>query len=285
MDAEPPQLQNIRQAFHTVTYRVNVALRTQRGDPQHLRAEIDEVLFLLETAEQVYLEGFLLCTTLTGYSQCHGNIPDEEFELLELSANNMIHALEEAAAAGHQEPVYQPPVVISPVTTGNRGRPSISIDPAFLEMAVTSRGPTDLAHLLGCSARTVRRRLLLLGLSQPGEPLFKLVQHEDGSAAIAHNPTPQKPTTLTDEELDQVIAQILETFPEFGQQMIAGHLEYQGHLVTRERVRQSYYRVHGPPSNFGRRVIVRRVYKVAGPNALWHHDGQHGKISPLEFQF
>jgi hypothetical protein len=191
----------------------------------------------------------------------------------------MIVALEEAASAGEHDPVYLPMPASQPTNNGvqRRGRPRKHIDPNFLEIAMPRRGPTDLATLLGCNPRTVRRWLLEYGLAEPGEPLFTLVEQQDGTNLIAHTPTPSKPTTLTDVELDHVMHQILETFPDFGQQMIAGHLEYQGHLVTRERIRQSYYRVHGPPNSFGRRRIQRRTYQVRGPLALWHHDGQHGK--------
>jgi hypothetical protein len=49
----PLQLQSVRQAYESVTYRVNVALRTQRGDQQHLYAEREEVLLFFDQAQQV----------------------------------------------------------------------------------------------------------------------------------------------------------------------------------------------------------------------------------------
>jgi hypothetical protein len=53
MNLEPLPLQNIRQAFQGIAYRVNVALRTQRGDAQHLNAEQDDVSYFLEHTMQV----------------------------------------------------------------------------------------------------------------------------------------------------------------------------------------------------------------------------------------
>jgi hypothetical protein len=60
--------------------------------------------------------------------------------------------------------------------------------------------------------------------------------------------------------------------------MIEGHLLQLGHRVPREHLRASYNRVHSAPSSFSNRPIQRRVYRVAGPNSLSYHDGQHGVL-------
>lgn len=83
---------------------------------------------------------------------------------------------------------------------------------------------------------------------------------------------------LDDASLDSIVTQILEIFPAFGRRMIGGHLLHLGHLVPREQIRASYERVMGAPAALTSRPLARRVYRVAGPNALWHHDGQHGKL-------
>jgi hypothetical protein len=50
-----------------------------------------------------------------------------------------------------------------------------------------------------------------------------------------------------------------------------------GEQVPRCQVEESYLRVIDPLTNqFGNRRIEHQVYSVPGPNALWHHDGQHG---------
>ena len=82
--------------------------------------------------------------------------------------------------------------------------------------------------------------------------------------------------TLQDEQLDTLIADILQVFPLFGSHMIMGRLKAAGHHIPRARIIEAYARVHGRTGRFGDRSIHRRKYKVAGSNSLWHHDGQHG---------
>jgi hypothetical protein len=84
---------------------------------------------------------------------------------------------------------------------------------------------------------------------------------------------------ISDEELNNIIRQILEAFPDFGHCMITGHLRYLGLHIQHGWVVASYLHVHGPPTSaLGSQRIQRRTYSVPGVNALWHHDGQHGKF-------
>ena len=62
--------------------------------------------------------------------------------------------------------------------------------------------------------------------------------------------------------------------------MISGMLLRLGHRVQQARVRQSLLRIDPVRRVFERIRIRRRKYNVAGPNALWHHDGQHGPFAP-----
>jgi hypothetical protein len=57
--------------------------------------------------------------------------------------------------------------------------------------------------------------------------------------------------------------------------MLSGYLLSLGFRVTRDDIVAAFRRVNGAPARFGHPPIVRRVYKVAGPNSLWHHDGHH----------
>lgn len=141
------------------------------------------------------------------------------------------------------------------------------------------RGVTGLAPIFDCSGRTVRRRALEYGLAQPSPPVY--IEYEDeetGQWVRLYNPEPISDTadTLSDEALDGVLRHILKIFPAFGRRMITGHLRFLGHQIPRERLRASYERVQGAPAALIARTITRRTYRVAGPNALWHHDGQHG---------
>lgn len=191
----------------------------------------------------------------------------------------MLNALNNSIHTSNLEPPTIAPSHLLAHSISSKGRPRKEIDQDFLANAIASRNATQLAEMLGCSTRTVRRRLLEYNICQPGDPVFTRVEDPSGNVVIRHNPTHLQTTNISDEHLDEVMHEILTTFPNFGQQMIAGHLASKGYRATRDRVRSSYRRVHGAPAAFGRRRIQRREYRVAGPNALWHHDGQHGKLS------
>ena len=78
---------------------------------------------------------------------------------------------------------------------------------------------------------------------------------------------------ILDAELDDTVAEILEDSPNAGEVMINGQLRAHGITMQRYRLRQSLYRVD-PISRSLRQavVIVRREYRVPGPNALWYND-------------
>jgi hypothetical protein len=161
---------------------------------------------------------------------------------------------------------------------GRRGRPSVVLDETFLENGLRFRGVNQMAEVVGCSPRTIRRRAQAIGVLLPGRPVFQYERSNDGERIGVHQrESVRKPTNLTDAELDARIAEILQAFPTLGRAMIMGALKSRGYIVTRERVRRSIERVQGVPASFARRTIVRRQYSVKGPMSLWHHDGQHGK--------
>ena len=85
-------------------------------------------------------------------------------------------------------------------------------------------------------------------------------------------------STLTDAELDTLILQLRSHYSRAGISMLDGMLRRLGHRLPRERIRGSLMRIDPVQRVFQRIRIRRRVYSVAGPNALWHHDGQHGQI-------
>lgn len=194
------------------------------------------------------------------------------------SLSRMIASLDELSST----PRNLPQEVITPTSlshTGRRGRPRIEVNPEILETALQLRGgPTSLAPVFDCSARTLRRRALELGLVEPGPPVYVDFEHEDGSITRIYRSSTAPVSTLEDEELDIIIASILTIFPTFRRRLLDGHLKHLGHRVPQSRIQESYTRVHGAPAlRFGaQRRIERRVYNVPGPNSLWHNDGQHG---------
>lgn len=144
-------------------------------------------------------------------------------------------------------------------------------------MSYALRGPTDLSQVFGVSARTVRRRALEQGIVEPGAPVYIEFEDQDGNQRRFYTSSTGLHSVLSDDDLDIIMLQILNSFPSFGRRMIDGHLKYLGYHIPRSRVQASYARVHGPPvSAFGVRRIQRRVYNVRGYNSLCHHDGQHG---------
>ena len=192
----------------------------------------------------------------------------------------MVRALDDACHAS-SDSIEMPTVVAHwELRSGKRGRPKKECNPEFLAYAMDLGGTTDTASLFGWSARTVSRRAVEYGVRPPGAPVFENVTLPDGSTSRIHQSSTRPTSTLTDDELNFVVA-ALESFPEYKRAMLNGHLVAMGHHVPKKRLRESFIRVHGVPGIFGARHIQRRVYKVAGANALWHHDGQHGAQNTL----
>jgi hypothetical protein len=200
--------------------------------------------------------------------------------MMEISIQAMIADLEVAKALSSDYPDAPPVNPTSHVYTGQRGHPRIEIDPTILATSIQLWGPTELSQVFGTSARTVHRHALEQGLVQPGDPVYVNFLDNNGNTHRIYTSSTASQSGLTDDQLDDIMLQILQTFPSIGHRMIDGNLHYFGHHVPCSRVQASYARVNGPPiSAFGVRRITRRVYQVPGYNSLAHHDGQHG-MSP-----
>jgi hypothetical protein len=203
--------------------------------------------------------------------------PPAEYGILQTSISEMVVALDLACHESMDPPDGAPLVVARRVRTGRRGRPRVEIDSQFLSAALDLRGPTGIAPELGVCSRTVRRVALRTGLVEPGAPVFQSHVNAEGLVERVHTSTTPPVSVISDAELDQLIASTLEIFPQFGRRMIRGHLKSQGYRVPRERITDSYLRVHGAPAIFGDRQISRKKYRVPGPMSLVHMDGQHGE--------
>ena len=144
-----------------------------------------------------------------------------------------------------------------PRSTGAVGRPKFSVSKEQIEFLRTYTFKwVDIADLLGISISTLNRRRVELGVSDEGA--F---------------------SAITDAELDSAVRQIAVQQPFSGVRIVRGILDSQRIHVPRERVRASLHRVD--PANVQlrqRNTIRRRVYNVAGPNSLWHIDGNHKLI-------
>lgn len=84
---------------------------------------------------------------------------------------------------------------------------------------------------------------------------------------------------ITDGKLDTIILRIKEVHANDEETMMVGHLHREGIRIQTWRLTASIHRVDPINTAIQRSVTVRRrVYGVAGPNALWHMDGNHKLI-------
>ncbi|KAK7001416.1 hypothetical protein R3P38DRAFT_2649508, partial [Favolaschia claudopus] len=98
--------------------------------------------------------------------------PPAEFATLQQSVATMADLLDEACHMS-TDPQEGPSItVITESSTGRRGRPKKQIDPAFLQEALSLRGPSGVASVLNCHPRTVRRAALDQGIATPGVPVY-----------------------------------------------------------------------------------------------------------------
>lgn len=136
----------------------------------------------------------------------------------------------------------------------HRGRPQLNISEAVLSCLLEQEfTQVEIAQILGCSTKTVHRRIVQFGLSH----LTEYAKISDG-------------------ELDALVQEFVSSFPTAGQKTLAGHLSGLGFRIQRWRIRESLY--HVDPWGVERRsrkLLHRRKYKVQGPNSLWHIDGNH----------
>ena len=81
-------------------------------------------------------------------------------------------------------------------------------------------------------------------------------------------------TNLGDDQLDEVVSEAINGNMRLGPESVRARLAASGVKVQRARVRASMERLY--PEGFAQRAsvaMVRRTYHVAGPNSLWHIDG------------
>lgn len=139
------------------------------------------------------------------------------------------------------------------------GHPKIVIEREKLISLLDTHLPVScIAKILSVSRRTLYRRMQEFGLSVRGSY-----------------------STVTDEELDNVILGIKEQMPNAGYRMVQGHLVSMGLRIQWWRMMASMHRVDAA-GIFSRLVslgcVVRRSYSVRGPLSLVHIDTNHKLI-------
>lgn len=209
----------------------------------------------------------------------HGqSLPANELMAIRANLENMVISLDAGEYASVDEPERHI-VVVGESQNGEKGRPKVLIDEDILREGIRHLSWAELGRRLGCHPRTVRRRALELGLVEGGGLVRQTVEDEGGQTSEVITTYGPAMANLSDEELDSQLREMYETFPSFGREMIQAYFRLYGYRVSRSRIRLAQQRVIGALPLFGRRRIERRVYRVAGPNALWHNDGWHGEVS------
>ena len=139
---------------------------------------------------------------------------------------------------------YQVPVVRS----GRRGRPKYLITSEQLNHLISLEFSwNDISALLGVSRMTLYRRRRELGLLDD-------------------------PQTIDDVQLTQLLSEMRQQYPNFGETMALGHLRSLGHRVKRAQLRNAIHQTDPIQTALRWRgeLIRRRPYSVPGPNSLWH---------------
>ena len=144
------------------------------------------------------------------------------------------------------------------VLQGNhRGRPKLDIKQDQLDYLLRlGFSCPKIAQMLGVSLSTVRGRMNDCGFTVTA--LY---------------------SSITDVELDLLVSQVKDEFPNCGTRLMHGHLLSRGHRITQARIRESLHRVD--PEGVAIRwssAVQRRKYAVASPLSLWHLDGNHKLI-------
>ncbi|KIJ41944.1 hypothetical protein M422DRAFT_48413 [Sphaerobolus stellatus SS14] len=119
-------------------------------------------------------------------------------------------------------------------------------DKEFLRSAVRTKSYAELRRHFGCSSRTVRCRALENGFAQPCPPVSEEHVDNNGDEYVTYTSYGPEMADLTDEEIDSILHQILDSFPSFGREMARAQFRAYGLRVSKDRVHDATLRVVGP---------------------------------------
>ena len=148
-------------------------------------------------------------------------------------------------------PCNEPLVHVTVTRSGLVGRPRLQVLQEHLQTLHNDAGFrwADIGRILGISDRTLRRRRHEFEL-----PVGMGEHFSD----------------VTDDELDVNVREILQVTPNAGQRLVEGGLRHRGVLIQRHRIQEAIRRVDPVVSTLrAAQQIIRRVYSVPCPNALW----------------
>ncbi|XP_064387315.1 uncharacterized protein LOC135335697 [Halichondria panicea] len=129
------------------------------------------------------------------------------------------------------------------------GRPRCELDVEDIEFLRTLMfSYTKIADILGVSRSTLYQKM------------------EEGVSFDRYSP-------VSDQVLDNIVAEIKQSHPNDGEVLLTGHLRRQSIFLPRTRIRASIHRID-PVGTAARRSI----YHADGLNYVWHLDGHHKLI-------
>ena len=140
--------------------------------------------------------------------------------------------------------------------SGTPGRPRLNISSEHIEFLLERRFTVaQISRLIGVGLHTIELRMAKFGL------IFTATY-----------------TTISDEQLDTTILELMTGFPNTGNKRMTGYLRSREMRIQQYRIRESMRRVD-PQGTLHRtlemNIVHRRVYSVPSPLALWHIDGNH----------
>ncbi|KAJ3751893.1 hypothetical protein EV360DRAFT_4630, partial [Lentinula raphanica] len=154
------QVRTILAAYTELGHRVTQVLQLQLGDVAQLQ--------LQEASTRDFLESVMQ----------HQHLFDpDDYDTMVTSVQSMLSALEQTSHRSEDITDHTPIELTQIQRTGRRGRPKKVLNQDILEASLQLRGPTHLAPIFDCSARTVRRRALEYGIVDSCPPVY--VTYED----------------------------------------------------------------------------------------------------------
>ncbi|KAK0436757.1 hypothetical protein EV421DRAFT_1907820 [Armillaria borealis] len=206
-------LSQLATSWGLLTHSVNQIVQAGRGDPHRVHLQMNEVAHF----ENVY--------------QLHQNLLDTSSRSnIDVGLHNICHLLREAALTS-SDPPKQPPILVqgSLRHTGRGSRPCAAIDRENLHALTESYGhgsTAKIATLLGFHPRTIWRYQLGWGFVPHGLALRQLeFIDETGRAHYRHHSSLPTMSSLSDEELDTIMAAILRDYPNYVR-------EYESHGIV-----------------------------------------------------
>lgn len=148
---------------------------------------------------------------------------------------------------------------VASVHTGRRGRPRKTVNQEYLREAFKSSRNLSIKHVAGMLK--IDRLTLKKNMDAAGDVNLDY-------------------SVISDSDLDDIVRNYQANHPLSGRRWLIGHLRSEHSLrLPKKRVTSSILRVNRVGQQIKRQAkLQRRVYKVSGPNALWHCDGHHKMI-------